>query len=147
MTTKTGTATRINGYIEGEIVELYVLDCASCGVVFGINRDYERRRRDDARQFYCPNGHSNSWHTDEASRLRGELASAKSALESARSSTAYWRSESATLNRRRQAMKGQVTKLRKRIAAGVCPCCTRTFQNLATHMKNQHPEFTPEPVE
>lgn len=33
------------------------------------------------------------------------------------------------------------TKMRKRVASGVCPCCTRTFQNLLNHMKNQHPDF------
>jgi hypothetical protein len=24
---------------------------------------------------------------------------------------------------------------------GVCPCCKRTFENLARHMKGQHPTF------
>ena len=24
---------------------------------------------------------------------------------------------------------------------GVCPCCTRTFPNLAAHMKTKHPDF------
>lgn len=32
-------------------------------------------------------------------------------------------------------------RLRKRIAAGVCPCCHRTVSQMARHMKTKHPEF------
>lgn len=42
------------------------------------------------------------------------------------------------------AYKGQATRLRNRIKAGVCPRCNRTFQNLQRHMAGQHPEFKPE---
>jgi hypothetical protein len=37
-------------------------------------------------------------------------------------------------------LKAQVAS-KERVSAGVCPCCTRTFQNLAQHMANQHPDF------
>ena len=38
------------------------------------------------------------------------------------------------------AAKGkQLTRLQKRIHAGVCPCCNRTFTNVARHMKTKHP--------
>tara|TARA_Y100000310_G_scaffold338946_1_gene430083 strand:- start:1163 stop:1354 length:192 start_codon:yes stop_codon:yes gene_type:complete len=37
--------------------------------------------------------------------------------------------------------KGQVTKLKNRAKAGVCPCCNRTFQNLSRHMETKHPDF------
>lgn len=43
--------------------------------------------------------------------------------------------------RREAAAKGQVTKLKNRAAAGVCPCCNRTFVQLARHMKTKHPTF------
>jgi len=32
-------------------------------------------------------------------------------------------------------------RLKKRIACGVCPCCKRTFTNLARHISGQHPEY------
>lgn len=44
----------------------------------------------------------------------------------------------------RRAQKGQNTRLKKRIAAGVCPCCNRSFANLREHMAGQHPDFTGE---
>lgn len=44
------------------------------------------------------------------------------------------------------AQKGVVTKLKKRAAAGTCPCCQRSFSNMTTHIRKQHPEFVAENV-
>lgn len=49
--------------------------------------------------------------------------------------------------RRASALKGVATRMRNRAAAGVCPCCNRTFSQLATHMKKQHPDFGKQDVE
>jgi len=43
--------------------------------------------------------------------------------------------------RRVSAARGRVTKIKRRVQHGVCPCCNRTFSNLASHMKTKHPEF------
>ncbi len=40
--------------------------------------------------------------------------------------------------RSRAAARGQVTKLKNRIKAGVCPFCNRQFQNLKKHMESKH---------
>ena len=40
-----------------------------------------------------------------------------------------------------RAQKAAKTKLIKRIKNGICPCCNRTFKQLAAHMKNKHPEY------
>lgn len=45
------------------------------------------------------------------------------------------------LELRRRAAVGQVTKIKNRVGHGVCPCCNRTFENLARHMANKHPTF------
>lgn len=34
--------------------------------------------------------------------------------------------------------------LRNRAAAGVCPCCNRTFEQLGRHMTTKHPEYVKE---
>jgi hypothetical protein len=44
------------------------------------------------------------------------------------------------LNRERLA----ATKAKKRSIAGTCPCCHRTFRQMALHMRNKHPEFKAE---
>lgn len=40
-----------------------------------------------------------------------------------------------------RARARQYNRMRDRVKNGVCPCCNRTFQNLARHMKTKHPEF------
>jgi hypothetical protein len=36
---------------------------------------------------------------------------------------------------------GQVTKLRKKAADGLCPCCDRHFADLQMHLASKHPDF------
>ncbi|HYC31767.1 MAG TPA: hypothetical protein VEB59_05720, partial [Gemmatimonadales bacterium] len=38
-----------------------------------------------------------------------------------------------------RSTKGVVTKIKRRVAGGVCPCCNRTFSDLARHMSGKHP--------
>ena len=45
--------------------------------------------------------------------------------------------------RAHSATKGQLTRARKRAANGVCPCCHRSFENVARHVAKQHPDFKP----
>jgi hypothetical protein len=40
------------------------------------------------------------------------------------------------------AQKGQKTRIKNRIARGVCPCCNRSFADLGAHMQQKHPHFT-----
>lgn len=44
------------------------------------------------------------------------------------------------LERFEATQKGQLTKLRNRIANGVCPWCQRSFANVARHVEHQHPD-------
>lgn len=101
--------------------------------------DAEYRRANDlshgSMPLYCPLGHAGyPAGKSVADRLREEL-------ERANSRAANWRSNAERAQRQVAARKGQITKLKKRVAAGVCPCCARTFQNLARHMAGQHPDY------
>lgn len=40
----------------------------------------------------------------------------------------------------REARKAVEKKL-NRVSAGTCPCCNRSFKQLAAHMKNKHPDY------
>ncbi len=40
-----------------------------------------------------------------------------------------------------RAQKAAKTKLKNRIKHGVCPCCKRTFQNIAKHIATKHPGY------
>ena len=37
--------------------------------------------------------------------------------------------------------RAHMTRLKKRVGHGVCPCCTKSFANLREHMRRQHPQF------
>lgn len=120
--------------------------CGKCGVVFGVTEAVMDIRREDHAWWYCPNGHE--WHfggenTEE--KLRRELQEERDRLAD-RLAREVSRHDQTRADRDRaegslRATKGVVTKIKKRVAAGVCPCCNRSFQDLARHMKGQHPEW------
>lgn len=129
---------------------LYIdhVECGSCGIHFGLERSFVASRRADHLKFYCPNGCRVNWSgPSEAERLKNQLAAAtaredqlKAELQSKRVMLSQERS-------RVRGLRGMITKTKKRVGHGVCPCCTRTFQNVARHMASQHPEYAGEAVE
>lgn len=122
-------------------LDLEVTDCCNCGTYFAAPRRLLDARRQDGRTFYCPNGHPMVFSVTEVDRLKGELAKAAHKLETAESIAAQERRNREYAERSRSALKGQVTKIKNRIAKGVCPCCNRTFVDLGRHMMTQHPDF------
>ena len=100
-------------------------------------------------EFYCPNGHKQHYITGqsdlektrlERDRLRQQLAQKDDEIKRQRD----LREQE---ERRVSAAKGQITKLKKRAKAGVCPWCNRTFSNMAAHMKTQHPDMDPNVID
>lgn len=115
-------------------VDLYVLDCPNCGVVFAVDDTYDDRRRNDARDFYCPNGHTMSYRESEATKARKELERQRARLLAQMDQTRAAEREAAEA-------KASEVRLRWRVGNGVCPCCSRTFPGLAAHVAAKHPEF------
>lgn len=129
-------------------LDMYVSNCPSCGVIFGITMDLQKARRADKGTLYCPNGHQMSWQESEADKLK----KAKTELERRLANEKEWNEQQGKwlrdereahkkTERSLSATKGVLTKTRKRVAAGVCPCCNRTFQQLSRHMSGQHPDY------
>ena len=62
---------------------LYVSECCSCGMTFGVPSDFDVRRRRDGKSFYCPNGHSQSYRGEsdaaKIKRLEREAAEERAA--------------------------------------------------------------------
>jgi len=106
-------------------------------VLFGLCESQYNRLRRDHSTFYCPNGHPRKFmhesDVERERRLRKEAENRAVAERAARD-----RAEAEAKD-----MRTQLGTLRKRTAAGVCPCCHRTFRQLATHMKTKHPRFKP----
>lgn len=108
--------------------------CCNCGVEFGMPSEVNRRRHQDGGSFYCPNGHSQHYTQSEVQKLQKQLDEAKRDAE-------WQRQLRDKADKSLIAQRGENTKLRKRIANGVCPCCKRSFSNLHRHMEQQHPDF------
>lgn len=118
-----------------ETINLTTIECGSCGITFGAPDRWIQARRDDHKTFYCPNGCPRAYQGEsKAERAERHRQEAERAL--------HRRTEQLEAERRSHAAtKGQLTKTRKRVAGGVCPCCNRTFQNLGRHMHTKHPGF------
>lgn len=108
--------------------------CYKCGIWFMLESCYRQKLRETKNTFYCPNGHGQHFTESETDRLRRERDRLLQQLAMKDDELARQRTQLIT-------SKAQVTKLRKRAAAGVCPCCNRTFANMAKHMKIKHPDF------
>ncbi len=117
---------------------LNVVECPGCHMDFGVTPQFEAARRGDHATFVCPAGHSMSFgQKSEAEKLRARLRAAEAQLT-------HTQDQLQATEYQRRAQKGQNTRLKNRIAAGVCPCCNRSFQDLRRHMAGQHPDYTHE---
>lgn len=114
--------------------------CCNCGVVFGLHEPTYNQRREDGKNFFCPNGHSQHYSETEASRLKKELEKERQRRTWAEQERDNQRAKTIKAQKRTSAFKGEVTKIKKRVHNGVCPCCNRSFQNLKRHMATKHPE-------
>jgi len=122
-------------------------NCITCGVVYFVPSSVWNEQQNNGGFHYCPSGHKQGWDKSdsEAARVRRERDRLKQRLaeekDSHREAMGRAQKNLDNANRRAAAHKGNVTKLKKRASAGVCPCCSRTFQNLARHMHSKHPDF------
>lgn len=80
--------------------------------------------------------------SDRRARLQDLQVELEEALQKTKERVERKDQEITFLNRQIAAQRGQTTKLKNRIAKGVCPCCQRSFQNLKRHMESQHPDFS-----
>lgn len=115
--------------------------CANCGIEFGAPAHWFAERHNDKRQFFCPNGHPLSFKEGEVDKLRRERDRLQQQIAQRDDEITWQRDQRKATERQVIAAKGQITKLKKRASAGTCPCCKRTFSNMAAHMKTKHPDF------
>jgi hypothetical protein len=109
-------------------VELTQFNCGICGGTYAINERYRRHKQEHSGFWHCPYCQG-SWGYG-----KGEIDQVKEALEAER------RRLQAALSRENEerAAKEKLARKLKRVHAGVCPECNRSFQNLAQHMKERH---------
>lgn len=130
-------------YLKSTTTQYYLVSCASCTIRFYLPDLKYDRCKERGEGFYCPNGHSSVFSETEIGRLKKELETEQKKLKWAQQSRDYYQERSRTLEKSRAAVRGQLTRVKNRVKHGLCPCCNRTFQNVARHMKTKHPDFKP----
>jgi hypothetical protein len=113
---------------------LVVVQCFSCGVTYAIPESFDRSARKyhgdrpNGWKIVCPFGHT--WFyvgETKEEKLKRQIQATKDLL--------------AQEERAHQATVADAKRQKKRASAGVCPCCNRTFQQLARHMASKHPDY------
>lgn len=121
---------------------LEVVRCWSCGIRFAIEQEHKERLERKAETLYCPRGCKLCWVSEtEETKLRKQIVAKQAALDQARAEIDSQREMRHQVERRLVATKGVVTRTKRRVGNGVCPCCKRSFSALAAHMKTKHPEY------
>lgn len=111
--------------------------CAACDIPMFMTAEFEKRRRDDHQTFFCISGHRNFFDAEsETERLRKRVHAMEinDAQRTKTIGTLYDRVNKAESDRK---------VLIERVHNGVCPCCNRTFKQLARHMSIKHPDYKP----
>ena len=121
-------------------------ECFRCGVVFAMPKDMQEHRLRDKGTFYCPNGHGQCYTESEADRLKKQVQRLREANREAYAYATAVDDQRRAAERSNAALRGARTRARRRAAAGVCPCCQRTFKALADHMATKHPGYAAEAV-
>lgn len=129
-----------------ELVEI-VCYAKECRIAFGLARDHYDQLKRNGQAFYCTCGHQQHFILGKTKeqKLREELDDTLRRAQRAEQRVAQEQNRASHHKARAAAFKGQVTKIKRRVGAGICPCCNRHFANLSRHMAGQHPDFaTPE---
>lgn len=105
------------------IVQLTQIDCGNCGGSYAISERYRKQMQEEAGTWHCPYCRIGwGYGESEIDKLKKQAAAARAEYS-------------------RRSEKAAKTRIKNRVANGVCPCCKRSFENLHRHMKSQHPDF------
>ena len=115
--------------------ELTTTSCGECAAPFALPASIHRKCKNDGRMMWCPTCGSSLTY----SKTQNEVL--QLALDAARRRVADQERQLEAVERSRAAMRGQVTKIKNRVARGICPCCNRSFENLTRHMATKHPDY------
>lgn len=134
-----------DGYTYAGETNLTVMTCPCCGITYAIParlQESAQARGNREIVWFCPNGHELGY-SQASEQNQAEQRAEREANRAARLQAQLDQTEAALRGQKSRAtrFKNDRDRERRRTAAGVCPCCGRTFQQLARHMKGQHPDF------
>lgn len=133
----------------GQLLQFYATledagECPRCGVRFAMPANLIASLRETKATFYCPNGHGQSYRGSETERLKRELEAAKLRVQRAEETAMTRLRERDAAELQVRLTRGKLRAHKQRAANGVCPCCKRSFVQLARHMRTKHPAWVEE---
>lgn len=130
-------------------IETYsVHSCWNCHAKYALTEQFDRRAQESNLSWWCPYcGKGAAFAKSDYTKLQEQLAQAKHSRDLWQENARRAQQDAEHFKASRNAYKGKITSIKKRVGNGVCPCCNRHFTNLERHMKGQHPEWTQENTE
>lgn len=126
-------------------VTFSVISCCyeKCGREFAITTNMLNHYKSGKNDFYCPycKGTQGFYGKNKEDRLKDKIDMLEKEIRFSERQAANARAEERYQKNCARAQKAAKTRMKSRIKNGVCPCCNRTFKQLAAHMKSQHPEY------
>lgn len=130
------------GYIFTTYGLLETLSCGECGIPFAMPVEFLAwARKTPSVTFYCPLGHPRHF---PVKTLAQKLRESREALSRERAQHDQTRASLVATKASATRARNERDRLKTRAANGVCPCCNRTFKQLAAHMKTKHPDYVKE---
>lgn len=124
-----------------------VTQCISCAVWHTVPEIVHEHHRLHGGFHSCPNGHQYGWKSGaerkEQDSIRQERDRLKQDAARLADEIAAERARAEAETKRAEDAEKKVVQIRRRAAAGVCPCCNRTFLNVQRHMKTKHANVIP----
>jgi ssDNA-binding Zn-finger/Zn-ribbon topoisomerase 1 len=135
-----------SGYTYAGDTDLSVMTCPSCGITYAIPQTLKEnayKKGNYQIMWHCPNGHELGYGQGETERQRKRADEAEARAKRAQQRAEAERDLREHTERQLSAQRGATTRAKKRHAAGVCPCCKRSFVQLKRHMETKHPDYKP----
>lgn len=134
----------------GDELDLRTVNCSQCGIVYALPAAMIAKAVQLGHSqitWRCPTqGCAENWgyHGDsETEKLERKLQWAREATVRERARAEQAEAEARGQKAAKTRFKNQRDQGRARAAAGVCPCCNRSFKQLRQHLASQHPDYKP----
>src|SRR5262245_24944694 len=124
--------------------DFLVESCCNCGIVFAMPREYRDQKMRTKDSWYCPNGHAQHYlgktHEQQLREARAAATAAEDQRRAAEQERDLALHHMREAKRETKRLEQQANRQAQRSRGGVCPCCDRSFVQLARHMKAKHPD-------
>ena len=128
---------------EIQLTSTYVTEtCCNCGIAFAMPKDFYDKRRNDHESFCCPKGHGQYYSGEsDKEKLEKQLQASENKVEFFKSRANEHFESYLAEKRSKAAHKAHYTMLKKKVKKGQCPCCDKSFPDVAEHIQSVHPDY------